>query len=364
MRDEASSGRKIAAVLAGSWRTNPPSLVLSADALPDTLPLLQETGAGSLAYRRLNRSGAGTLPAVRQLRQTYRLHTLETAVWQTQLRELVRRFRSAGVDPLIVKGWSISRLYPEPGLRPFGDIDVCIRPEDRDAAAAVLTEAAGVCGVVDLHTGVADLDDRRLDELYRRSRLVPLADGEVRILSPEDQLRHLCLHLMRHGAWRPLWLCDVAVALESLPADFDWNYCRSGDRRLTEWVDCALELATQLLGARARFGEEEKRQLPRWMVPAVLRIWQRGSEANDAVTEPLADCWRTGASLCQALRHRWPNPIRAAFKLGLSPFAPWPRRLIQLAAFSQRACQFAMHQLAANNEFRTGGFTVHPARVR
>ena len=46
----------------------------------------------------------------------------------------------------------------------------------------------------------------------------------------EDQLRQLCLHLLRHGACRPLWLCDVAVMLESLPGDFDWDRCLGGDR--------------------------------------------------------------------------------------------------------------------------------------
>ncbi len=363
MRPTRSQGQTIAAILSGAWRTDPSPLSLSPEVLPAALPLLQETGAGSLAYWRLSRAGLGSLPCVRGLRQTYRLHTLETAILRDQLYELLRRFRTAGIDPLIVKGWSVSRLYPETGLRPHGDIDVCVRPEEQAVAGVVLADAAGRCGLVDLHAGVADLEDRRLDEVYRRSRLVPLRDGEVRILSAEDQLRHLGLHFMRHGAWRPLWLCDVAVALESLPAGFDWDYCRSGDRRLTEWMDCAAALAARLLDAQVPPAAGHS-ALPRWLAPAVLHAWQQGADANDAVAEPFADCLRSLAALPGSLRRRWPNPIRAAFTMRVSPFAPLPRVLTQFTAFSLRAWGYLSHELGPRQELPAGPFTRHPARIR
>jgi hypothetical protein len=50
---------------------------------------------------------------------------------------------------------------------------------------------------------------------------VELNGAKIRILGAEDHLRLLCLHLLKHGAWRPLWLCDVAAALESRPSSFD-----------------------------------------------------------------------------------------------------------------------------------------------
>ena len=43
---------------------------------------------------------------------------------------------------------------------------------------------------------------------------------DVRVLSPEDDLRFLCLHLLRHGAVQPLWLCDICVLLEARANDF------------------------------------------------------------------------------------------------------------------------------------------------
>ncbi len=37
---------------------------------------------------------------------------------------------SHGAQPLLIKGWSTARLYPEAGLRAVGDIDFLIDPKD------------------------------------------------------------------------------------------------------------------------------------------------------------------------------------------------------------------------------------------
>jgi hypothetical protein len=104
--------------------------------------------------------------------------------------------------------------------------------------------------------------------------------------------------------------------------------------------------------------------LPAWLAPAVLRIWQRGAEGNDAVTQPISACLRNWGGLSASLRRRWPNPIRASFKMGMSPFNPLPRPVTQLAAFWLRACQYVLHKVGAEEEVPVGPFTVHPARIR
>jgi len=93
------------------------------------------------------------------------------------------------------------------GLRPYGDIDLCFRPEHYEAAAAVMSTPEGEKYNVDMHKGFEKLDDQSLDKLFARSQTIRLGDVDVRILRLEDQLRILCTYLLRHGAWRPLWLC-------------------------------------------------------------------------------------------------------------------------------------------------------------
>ena len=88
---------------------------------------------------------------------------------------------------------------------------------------------------------------------------------------PEDHLRLLCLHLLRHGASRPLWLCGCwgSARVDGTRADFDWEYFLSGNRRRTDYVACTLLLAHRLLGARLDGTPVKGRaeQLPSWLVP-------------------------------------------------------------------------------------------------
>ena len=87
--------------------------------------------------------------------------------------------------------------------------------------------------------------ERSTAEEYRLIRCTTCGYWE-----PKIHLRYMCIHMLQHGAYRALWLCDIAVVLESLPEDFDWEYLLRGDRRPADWVASTVGLANQLLGAR------------------------------------------------------------------------------------------------------------------
>jgi hypothetical protein len=276
--------------------------------------------------------------------------------------------RAAGIEPILLKGWSVARLYPAPGVRPCGDIDLCVRLDQMAVATALLTAASPLATDVDLHSGVSDLDDRTWEDLGERSRLVPLGQTTVRILGSEDQLRPVCLHLMRHGAWRPLWLCDLAAALASAPADFDWAYCLSADRRAKAgWVVCAIGLANRLLDARVDSPELIRRiaDLPDWLERTVLKLWPLGNAASDSILIRWTDYPRTWTRLSLALRDRWPNLIGAAYKLGLSPFTRLPLPIIQATTLARRALLYAKDRFRSVGERQASPFfDIHPAVVR
>jgi hypothetical protein len=248
------------------------------------------------------------------------------------------------MEPLLFKGWAIARSYPQPGLRPSGDIDLCVRPEEYRAASASIHHVHDAAGQVDIHVGFSRdhlgfslLNDGTLDEIYERSEQVPLGDTEVRILGPEDHLRLLCLHMLGHGAWRALWLCDVAVALESRPPTFDWDRCLRGDRRRADWVVCTLGLAHQLLGARIEDtpAAERARNLPRWLAPVVLRQWGQGYRMPHWMAPDVRHPLRS----LRGLHHHWRNPIQGTVEVG-GPFNDWPRLPFQVAACARRTAQF------------------------
>ena len=123
------------------------------------------------------------------------MYTLQAGPKEGQIVQAITLLRSAGVEPLLVKGWAVARLYPERGLRPYGDIDLCVRPEQYVTAVAALAAPAAGTVAVDLHKGLPQLHRPSLDDVYERSQLVTLGKIDVRILGTEDHLRYMCIHM-------------------------------------------------------------------------------------------------------------------------------------------------------------------------
>jgi Uncharacterised nucleotidyltransferase len=334
-------GRRLADALAGAWRETPTPWSPSSTDLSAVAPLLLAGGCGALGWRRLRGpSGRGRAAdgAAELLQQAYRLHALENAVHEQQIRQALPLLREAGIEPLLAKGWAAARLYPEPGLRPYGDIDLYVRPEQYRAAQAALRRQQGPPLPVDLHRGFGDLDEGERDGVFDRSRLAPLADVAVRVPSPEDHLRLLCLHALRHGVARAIWLCDIAAALETRPRELDWEVLLGGGKRTREAIGTAVGLARTVLGAD--LGTSPAAELairgPSWLVPAVLRQWGLGSGWREPMGSFLR---RPQGAFAELLRH-WPNPIEGTMGVR-GPWNAWPRLPFQLAHFVVRGALFA-----------------------
>jgi hypothetical protein len=325
-------GRLIATVLAGSWRQFPSPLEISAEQLEIATPSLLASGAGALAWKQVSNSNLRTSPAAIEFEQAYRLHALQSAIHERDIQNVLALFSRAGIEPVLVKGWAIARLYPEAGLRPYGDIDLCVNPEQFETARAALSNEANH-PQVDLHRGFAKLDTRTWDELYSRSQLLKIDDVEVRVLGPEDHLRALCFHFLREGAWRALWLCDIAVSVESRPAGFDWDLFMGRDAKRREWFACSIALAHHLLEADLNGVPEAitNKRLPDWLIPSVLKAWQVRSMRHRHST-PMTNLWRRPSFALRPrnLRTHWPNAIEGTIgvngafnKLPRLPFQLW-----------------------------------------
>ncbi|MEP6922685.1 MAG: nucleotidyltransferase family protein, partial [bacterium] len=141
IRATRAGGELVATALATSWRQTPTAPDLSTAELATVAPLLLESGGGALAWCRIRNSPLNATPAAAELHQAYRLHAIQAALHEINIKQVLVLLRAAGVEPLLVKGWAIARLYPEPGTRPYGDIDLCVRPEDYSTARDVLRAA-------------------------------------------------------------------------------------------------------------------------------------------------------------------------------------------------------------------------------
>ncbi|MFN2538028.1 MAG: nucleotidyltransferase family protein [Mycobacteriales bacterium] len=58
---------------------------------------------------------------------------------EAQLLRVVRALQDEGIETRVLKGSAVAHLdYPDPALRPFGDVDLLVRSDDFDAAVAAL----------------------------------------------------------------------------------------------------------------------------------------------------------------------------------------------------------------------------------
>ena len=276
--------------------------------------------------------------------QAYTYYTIRAAFHEAQAQRVFAFFRANAIEPVLVKGWTVGRRYAAKGLRPYGDIDLAIRESDYPKALALAATPEARRFNLDLHRGLENLDCRGFDEVFERTQLVELGDTRVRIPSDEDLLRIVCLHLLRHGGWRPLQFCDVALLLETRSPNFNWDICVSHNRREINWMSTAIGLAHHLVGADIEgypFAAQARR-VPRWMIAQVLKSWETPAPTKNAPLnygKPMREYLRQRRGLWGALRRRWPNPIEAIYSLNGS-FNRLPRFPYQLAESLRRAARF------------------------
>lgn len=317
--EATSRGGLLAATLSKSWvDSSPHDLSLSEADLDQVAPLLYQSGGAGLGWWRIRKSDLRQTASGEMLHQAFRLLALQSAIHESKIRKVFSVLRSVNVEPILIKGWSVARAYPQPALRPYGDIDLIMRRRDYRVAKAAAEESLRDCQL-DYHLVPIELADRSMEELFFRSQLVPCAGEQIRILAQEDHFALLAIHLLKHGAWRPLWLCDLAVLLES-SSNFDWHLCLGKDPRRANWILAATGLAQTLLNASIRDKAIAARaeQVPLWLKQWVLKEWDAPFahlQSPFSHRAPISFYLRRPRGLFSDLARRWPNPIVATISV-------------------------------------------------
>jgi hypothetical protein len=227
---------------------------------------------------------------------------LLAAFGMAQEREHARALAAlaaARVETIVLKGPALARtLYPKSALRGSGDLDVLVRQERwLDAHRALL--GAGYTCVQELeapppkvaehkayyHTQYLSKDRVHMVEVHYDlwwyglrpalgeqywQRSIPLEIGGVqtRMVSMEDMLLHLCVHLHHHGYSRLIWFTDLALLIRANP-NLHWPYLVQAARTegLGIFVYYSLLYLERLLDVAA----------PKWVLqalkPGALQAW-------------------------------------------------------------------------------------------
>ncbi len=336
----------LASTLRNAWRNDAAPVLPRAHVdLSAWAERLIEGGVGAIAWWRIRDSEFASTPEIARLQTAFRHHALTAARQERDLPHLLAHFNHAGIEPILFKGWTLARLYPHRALRPFGDFDLLVRVAEAERAREVLrslgSDLQSRADVDTAETLARYLPDRTEAQLFDRAQPELFARTRFHVLSWEDHFRLVTIHQLHHGAWRPLWLCDVAVLLESLPAEFSWPRCLEGDAHLSEGVLATVALAEELLGARLPPGTPLV-PVPRWLRRAVLQGWVHGYESMPASLYELRQLGLGGA--LRALRARWPDPVSATVHLR-APFRAVPRVVVQMAECLRRAADFTRRDL-------------------
>jgi hypothetical protein len=219
-------------------------------------------------------------------------------------------FRRNKIEPILIKGWAAARNYPSGKSRFYGDIDLAVSAADYDRAMALIELPEGGIKGVDLHRELRTLDTLGWPEIFSRSELVSVENREIRILSPEDHLRVLCVHWLINGGENRDRLYDIVYAVSNRPATFDWSRCLdavSVNRR--SWIVATIGLAHKYLGLDLDGTPiaEEARDLPAWLTRCVERGWSADFRLR-GIDESITD---RKMFLRQIAKRLPPNPIQA-----------------------------------------------------
>lgn len=180
-------------------------------------------------------------------RRRWRLHHLTTV---RAVHELAGPMDARGVRWLVFKGPALAgSVYPDPGDRAYGDVDLLIHPSDLGAAVRVLESlgyrhgnhhwrhAAWIRRAefpmrradvdIDVHWHVQYSRHERadlmvdVDALHRRTRRATIAGVDVAVPSAEDALVLTAHHACRSGGHRLVWSKDLERLLSEGGADLD-----------------------------------------------------------------------------------------------------------------------------------------------
>jgi hypothetical protein len=217
-----------------------------------------------------------------RLRAFYLETASRNAVLFRQTSLLARELAARGIPVMLLKGVHLARfVYADPGLRSMADVDIMVHRRYLAEAERVFVERGfgplprpeldAWCRTnhhldklskdgapeVEVHwhiqrpAGPFRID---LDGLWQRSRAATLDGVPVRLLSPEDLLLHLAIHLSQQHHFRRAALkgvMDIATVIAAEGSAIDWTQLAD---RAVAWgasgiLYTTLRLAAELLAA-------------------------------------------------------------------------------------------------------------------
>jgi len=238
------------------------------------------------------------IAARRALEQAYQRRFLRSSLLAERMVHVLEVLASDGIPVLPLRGPAVgAQIYGEVALRPASDLDLLIRRHDLAGAKEALSEMGfgkPPRALPDryyernhLHLQYLERASRTSVELhwaldhkytlltvdyegiFARSREVDLLGARALLMSREDWLLSLAIHLIKHCPWLGsalqrgrardyllsegalLWLCDIAAAMGRWSSELDWPalMARARDWGGVPHLAWSLQAAAGVLGS-------------------------------------------------------------------------------------------------------------------
>lgn len=304
-------GRLIARAHYQAWRLDAPPFDLTPEELAAILPNLIRSGSAGIVWHRVKPfrekygAMAYALEAATDAQIAHNQRVEEAVV------ECVSRLRAYGIEPVLIKGLALAKLYPEGIVRPAGDIDLVVHKEEFAAAHAILHDSTKPAIPIDVDLKhVQILDEAPHAGFSPDIGTVVIGGRTIRTISPSDNLSMLVGHFLKHSGAKCRWLVDIALFLEAGTSRTDHRY--SAERH---WIEPSEWMARSELGLQSpiQIGRiRPTRPAPLWLVSEVRCRWVVHSQRTQhpVISLVLADPTKIGVALTQA----WLSPLEAIFR--------------------------------------------------
>lgn len=186
-----------------------------------------------------------------QLKKSYLSNTAKNTYLGNELGRLLEEFAAKCIDVIVLKGPALANLvYPDFGLRMYGDIDILVKKKDLPAVEKLLPELGYVFTkdsieqkhfrethyhlapyihsdkniFLEVHWNVTNKFQLNLDSWWQMSRMEKIMGCSARVLSPNDLFQHLCVHTSKHG-FKNIDLrdlCDISETIKCHGEEIDW----------------------------------------------------------------------------------------------------------------------------------------------
>jgi hypothetical protein len=287
----------------------------------ELLGLLRANWLIPLFYRKIGSLPPEYLPPetiTDEMRQAFLVSCVRSLHMEKQLRDIIAAFEEQGVRVLVLRGPALAfSLYPDPAMRPSGDLDLLVLPGQVVQARNILESLGYTCLAkrfetardffreecfvhqrnpgntfpVDLHwvhwelhpffKGSEEVD---IEDLFRRAWRVETPTLAFETLHPVDYLIHSAIHLImiHKNEMRLSWIYDTALLAQHLRVPDGWKTLQE---RCVAWgarlpLEQCLKMAQVWAGLELPEGFDD------------FSTWPRPTEDESAV-------W------ADTLRHHW-----------------------------------------------------------